>query len=106
MTFYHHVEEMERVDYRYFKDFSGAYINNVGEKSNRVYKLYVRDLERKVLTNLNPAGELMWKAGLYKGYRPNKDCGLRTINANKMFDFAADLIRNNRALGTLYRIGE
>jgi len=27
MTFYHHVEEMEKVKYRYHKEFSGSYIN-------------------------------------------------------------------------------
>ena len=27
MTFYHHVEEINNVDYRYFKKFSGNYID-------------------------------------------------------------------------------
>lgn len=105
MTFYHHVEEMECVDYRYFKNFSGTYVDSDGKQTTKVYKLFVRDIERKVLTILNPAGELMWEAGLYKGMRPKQGNGLRTVDANQMFDFVTNIIRTNRALGLLYRIG-
>jgi aminoglycoside 3-N-acetyltransferase len=106
MTFYHHVEEMEQVDYRYFKDFSGRYIDGDGHASVKTYKLYVRNIERKVRTDVNLAGELMWQEGLYKGDRLKEGCGLRTIKATEMYEFVSDLIRHNRALGTLYSLGE
>lgn len=35
MTFYHHVEEMHEVPYRYFKDFSGSYTDAAGQTSER-----------------------------------------------------------------------
>ena len=104
MTFYHHIEEIKRVDYRYFKTFTGKYIDWHGHVSDKSYKLFVRDLARGVLTDVNPAGELLWKANLYKGYRPKIDTGLRVIKALEMFDFVQEIIDNGNALGTLYSL--
>lgn len=106
MTYYHHVEEVKQVEYRYFKTFTSTYIDHAGNANKRSYMLYVRDIERGVRTDVNPAGELMWSAGLYSGYRPNVGPGLRVIDAQRMFDFVENLIDTNRALGTLYSIGE
>lgn len=106
MTFYHHVEEVKRVDYRYFKSFTGQYTNVLGDTKNKTYDLYVRDVERGVLTDVNPAGALMWSAGLYQGFRPREGAGLRLVNSREMFDFVEDLIESGKALGTLYSIGE
>jgi len=106
MTFYHHVEEVKRVDYRYFKSFTGQYTDVLGDTKNKTYELYVRDVERGVLTDVNPAGALMWSAGLYQGFRPREGSGLRLVNSRKMFDFVEDLIESGKALGTLYSIGE
>lgn len=102
MTFYHHVEEMMLVDYRYFKEFTGEYIDFDGNKSTKTYELFVRNLENNVVTDVNPAGELMWAADLYKGDKPMVKSGLRTIKANDMFDFVSGIIKANKALGTLY----
>jgi len=106
MTFYHHVEEVMRVDYRYFKSFSGEYTDSSGETKNKKYDLYVRDIEHGVMTDVNPAGELLWNAGLYTGFRPKDGPGLRLVNAQAMFHFVEELIENGKALGTLYSIGE
>ena len=46
----------------------------------------------------------MWKAGLYKGFRPKVDTGLRVINAVDMFNFVEKLIDDGKALGTLYSL--
>jgi aminoglycoside 3-N-acetyltransferase len=105
MTFYHHIEEVKGVDYRYFKSFTGQYTNFLGDMKIKTYEIYVRDVERGVLTDVNPAGELMWSAGLYKGFRPGEGSGLRLINSRSMFDFVEDLIESGRALGTLYSVG-
>ena len=106
MTFYHYVEEMNQVDYRYFKEFSGSYVDVNGVSSKRTYKLFVRDLERDVRTYVNPAGELMWQHNLYSGDRPGVDSGLRTIHAKKMFDFVTQLIIDGNAEGTLFKYGD
>ncbi|WP_429082679.1 AAC(3) family N-acetyltransferase [Aeromonas veronii] len=106
MTFYHHVEEVNRVDYRYFKSFTADYTDSSGETNKKTYSLYVRDIERGVMTDVNPAGELMWQAGLYKGNRPKEGAGLRVIAAKDMFNFVDNLIQSGKALGTLYSIGD
>lgn len=106
MTFYHYVEESMLVDYRYFKTFSGAYVDSHGHESEREFKLFVRDIERKVCTHVNPAGEMLWRAGLYRGDRPKENSGLRTIEASSMFRFVADIIKEGRAKGNLFTYGE
>lgn len=106
MTFYHHIEEAKRVDYRYVKSFTGQYTDSLGDTKNKTYELYVRDIDRGVQTDVNPAGALMWSAGLYKGFRPGEGSGLRLINSRSMFDFVGDLIESGKALGTLYSVGE
>ena len=106
MTFYHYVEECLGVDYRYFKTFSGEYIDEQGNAGTRSYKLFVRDLERHVTTHLNPAGELMWSQGLYSGDRPLVRSGLRTIEADDMFAFVSGLIESGKAEGNLFVYGD
>ena len=104
MTFYHHVEEMHEVPYRYHKTFSGEYVGADGHTENRTYGLFVRNIDKGVLTHVDPAGELMWEKGLYSGYRPGEGCGLRIISAQKMYDFVENIILSGNAKGLLYRI--
>jgi len=106
MTFYHHIEEMHDVDYRYLKDFTGDYTRHDGKTENRTYQIFVRDFENGVLTHVNPCGELLWDAKLYQGYRPKDNTGMRVINANQLYDFVSDIIQDNRAHGLLYKIEE
>jgi aminoglycoside 3-N-acetyltransferase len=104
MTFYHHVEEMKAVPYRYFKAFFGQYTAMDGTLSMEAYSLYVRDLTAGVLTDVNRCGEAMWQAGLYKGERPGSGAGLRVIEARAMYDFVAGVIEADHAYGTLYAL--
>jgi len=104
MTYYHHIEEMMRVDYRYSKSFTGNYTDEFGHTSSREYSLYVRDIARGVVTDVVNAGELLWQQGLYHGDRPNQKTGLRWIYATEMFDAISQLIKQNKAEGMLYRI--
>lgn len=104
MTFYHHVEEMHEVDYRYHKTFTGQYTDASGHVENKTYGLFVRKLEDGILTLLNPVGELMWQSGLYSGCRPNEGCGLRTISARNMYDFVSTIILSGKAKNLLYQI--
>ena len=106
MTFYHHVEEISNVDYRYFKSFEGKYIDKNNQIKNKSYKIFVRDLEKGVITNVNPAGELLWKANLYKGFRPKIDTGLRLIKAVDMFNFVENIITSGNALNILYSLNK
>ncbi len=104
MTFYHHVEEMCSVDYRYHKTFTGPYIDKKGVMTNRTYGLFVRNLDRGVVTNVTGMEDLLWKKGLCKGYRFDQGTGLKVVNARDVFSETADVIRKNQAHGLLYKI--
>ena len=61
MTFHHHVEEMMSVPYRYMKNFTGDYIDLDGNKLEKTYSIYVRNLNEKVQTELEPIGKKLSK---------------------------------------------
>jgi aminoglycoside 3-N-acetyltransferase len=104
MTFYHHIEEIHAVPYRFHKEFTGEYTNAQGETSTRTYGLFVRDLEKGVLTDVNPMGEILWEQGLYNGFRQYEGVGCRTINAREMYAAVSEVIESGRAKGLLYSI--
>jgi len=104
MTFYHHIEEMNGVPYRYHKKFTSKYIDKDGITTSRTYGLYVRDLDKGVLTHVNPMGDLLWKNGLYHGDMPKENSGLRIISARALYDFVLEIIKSGKAQGLLYKI--
>ncbi|HEV3093354.1 MAG TPA: AAC(3) family N-acetyltransferase [Solirubrobacteraceae bacterium] len=63
MTFFHYVEEMEGCKYRYMKSFTAPYVDELGNGSERTYTMFVRDLERGVVTAVDPMGELLEREG-------------------------------------------
>ncbi len=46
-TSIHYIEEKIGVKYRYIKNFAAPYINEIGQKKNKTYNMYVRDLDYK-----------------------------------------------------------
>lgn len=105
MTFYHHIEEMHCVDYRYHKIFSAPYTDMTGKSEERSYSIYVRKIEDDIQTHVDPAGELMWRDGLYSGDRPFVGSGLRTIRAKEMYNYVSEIITSGKAENLLYQIG-
>jgi len=103
MTFYHYVEEAAEVDYRYHKTFKAPYIDATGKQEEREFGLFVRDIEKGVLTDVDPMGERLWEQGLYQGQRPGESEGLRVIEAKALYDFVIDVIGSENAKGMLYR---
>ena len=104
MTFYHHVEEMKAAPWRYHKTFEGDYVGADGGRSRRRFGLFVRDLERGVITDVDAMGERLWSRGLYRGDRPGEGGGLRLIDADALFNATAEVIDQGRAEGLLYRL--
>jgi aminoglycoside 3-N-acetyltransferase len=105
MTFYHHVEEMSQVDYRYHKTFNGRYTDNTGNTLQKEYGLFVRDFDKKIFTNVDPMGEILWDENIYSGDRPKQKSGLRVASAKKVFDRVTKIINLGKAQGTLYVVG-
>lgn len=104
MTFYHYVEEHLSVPYRYHKIFSGEYVDLLGASSHRDFGIFVRDLDRGVVTTVDKMGEILWAKGLYSGFRPSIGCGLRVIDAKKVFSEVSKIIKAGRAEGLLYEV--
>jgi aminoglycoside 3-N-acetyltransferase len=95
---------MHDVPYRFHKKFTGFYTDANGVTSERTYGLFVRNLDKGVITDVNPMGEILWENGLYRGDRPKQGIGLRTISAQAMYDAVSEVIKAGRALGLLYSI--
>lgn len=104
MTFYHHIEEMHDVPYRYHKEFTAPYTDKNGFTEERTYSLFVRNLEMGVETDVNRMGEVLWEKGLYTGDRPEVDSGLRVISARAMYQEVSRVIEEGRAEDLLYSI--
>jgi aminoglycoside 3-N-acetyltransferase len=104
MTFYHHVEEIKRVPYRYDKWFEGDYTGWDGATSRGRFTIYVRDLEQGVETHVEPTDNLLWEKGLYHGNRYDEGHGFRSILARDVFAEASHIIESGQAEGMLYRI--
>jgi aminoglycoside 3-N-acetyltransferase len=98
-TFFHHVEEMNQVPYRFYKNFSGDYTDRNGKTERRTYSFYCNG---GVKTLLDPIDDLLWKAGLYKGYKPYEGNGFRVIDCNNMFDFVTNLLKTKNPEGLFY----
>jgi aminoglycoside 3-N-acetyltransferase len=104
MTFYHYVEESRNAPWRFHKTFKGGYIGWDGVQTQRSFGLFVRDLDRGVVTHVNPMGERLWACGLYSGDRPGQGSGLRLIDASALYDAVGEVIDQGDAEGLLYRI--
>lgn len=104
MTSYHFVEEQNLVDYRYFKNFEGRYVDAKGAESNKEYSLYVRDLEKGVKTDVDRMMEYLWEVGAFKGERHDEGYGMRTIAFNTLYDETEKKIQTGQAINFLYSI--
>ena len=105
MTFYHYVEESFGAPYRFHKEFEGRYIDKQGTESTKNFGLFVRDVDRGVMTHVDPMGELLWQKGFYKGSRPKEACGLRVIHAARLYDEVFSILQKGQAEGLLFRYG-
>lgn len=104
MTSYHFVEEQNLVNYRYFKEFDGNYIDWEGNNKQKTYALYVRDIEKGVKTDVNRMMDYLWDNGFYKGEKYDEGFGMRTIKFSDFYNETEIVIKNGKALDFLYSI--
>lgn len=85
MTFFHHVEEMVGCDYRYMKSFTGEIVDGTGKSEVKTYTMWVRDVDRGVITTVEPMGRRLESLGLVKegtlGLWP-----VKLLEAGKVFE--------------------
>lgn len=101
LTFFHHVEEMEGVDYRYMKEFTGLVTDWDGTTREETFTMLVRDIERGVHTEVDPMGALMEQAGVIT-VRKIGEAKVCLMKANEVYEFTAREMR--RDPGLLYYI--
>lgn len=94
MTFFHHVEEMEGVDYRYMKAFTGEITDWDGTTSTQTFTMLVRDIEKGVHTEVNPMGALMEEHGVIK-IRQIGEARVSFMDANAVYAFTAREMRRD-----------
>ncbi len=99
MTFFHHIEEMEGVDYRYMKSFTGQVTDWDGAVREETFTMLVRDIDRGVHTMVDPMGALMEKAGVIT-VRQIGEAKVSLMQANEVYAFTAREMR--REPGLLY----
>lgn len=94
MTFFHHIEQMEGVDYRFLKQFTGQVTDWDGRTWTDTYEMLVRDIDKGVITEVNPMGELMEKAGIVK-IRRIGEADVKLMKANEVYAFTAREMRRD-----------
>jgi aminoglycoside N3'-acetyltransferase len=88
MTFFHHIEQMEGVDYRFLKQFTGEVTDWDGTTKVDTFEMLVRDIDRGVITEVNPMGELMEEAGVIKSAKIG-EADVKLMKANEVYEFTA-----------------
>ncbi len=94
MTFFHHIEQMEGVDYRFLKQFTGEVTDWNGTTKVDTFEMFVRDIDKGIITEVNPMGELMEKAGVIKS-RKIGEADVKLMKANEVYAFTAREMRRN-----------
>lgn len=101
MTYFHHIEEMEGVNYRYMKDFTGEIIDREGNSSIQTYSMLVRDIDMGVVTEVNPMGKLLEEAGIIRKGQIG-EAEVAVMKAKEVYEFTAKEMRRDPFL--LYQI--
>lgn len=88
MTFFHHIEQMEGVDYRFLKQFTGEVTDENGNTYTDTFEMLVRDIDKGVMTMVDPMGALMEQAGVIKSARIG-EADVKLMKANEVYEFTA-----------------
>lgn len=88
MTFFHHIEQMEGVDYRFLKQFTGEVTDKNGNTYTDTFEMLVRDIDKGVITEVDPMGALMEETGIIKS-RKVGDADVKLMKANEVYEFTA-----------------
>lgn len=101
MTFFHHIEQMEGVDYRFLKQFTGQVTDENGNTYTDTFEMLVRDIDKGVLTMVDPMGALMEEKGVIKSVKIG-EADVKLMKANEVYEFTAREMRRDPHL--LYQI--
>lgn len=94
MTFFHHIEQMEGVDYRFLKQFTGQVTDENGVTYTDTFEMLVRDIDKGVITEVDPMGALMEQAGVIKSAKIG-EADVKLMKANEVYAFTAREMRRD-----------
>lgn len=101
LTFMHHIEQMEGVDYRFVKAFTGMITDENGKTYEDTFTMLVRDVERGVQTEVDPMGAVMEQRGIVS-IRTIGMAEVKMMKANEVYRVVSQEMKNNP--GLMYRI--
>src|SRR5512147_709189 len=94
MTFFHHIEQMEGVNYRFLKQFTGQVTDWDGRMWTDTFEMLVRDIDKGVITEVNPMGALMEEAGVITVGKIG-EADVKLMKANEVYAFTAREMRRD-----------
>ncbi len=84
-TFAHFVEQQRNIDYRFEKIFTGKYIDESGKEDTKSYSMFVRNLDRGIITHLEPIGKILEDDGIVS--KVNFDgLDIKLMNAKEVYE--------------------
>lgn len=105
MTIYHYFEELKSVDWRYYKKFNGIYIDKNKKEENLEITIYVRKIEKNIITDVSGMEKILWEKNLYKSKSGN-NADPRIINIADVRKEIFQVIDNGKAEGILYKFSK
>lgn len=94
MTFFHHIEEIQGCDYRYFKEFKGIITNYDDVKQDGKIILFVRDIERGVQNAVDKMGSIMELEGIVKNTIIGES-EIKIMNVNDVYKRTVEEMEKN-----------
>ncbi len=101
MTFFHHIEQMEGVDYRFIKAFTGLVTDENGKTYEDTFTMLVRDVDKGVQTEVDPMGEVLEKRGVVTTHKIG-EADVKIMKANDVYRVTAEEMKKKP--GLMYRI--
>lgn len=92
MTFFHHIEQMEGVDYRFLKQFTGQVTDWDGSTRTDTFEMLVRDIDKGVITEVDPMGARLEEAGVIQVGQIG-EAAVKLMKANEVYAFTAREMR-------------
>ncbi len=94
-TFIHHLEKVGKVPFRYNKFFTAEYVDENGDRSQKTYSMFVRNLDLDVRQNFNGIESQLLELGVEEQFMIN-DVSFRIIDVASSYKPILDEIVTNR----------
>jgi aminoglycoside N3'-acetyltransferase len=94
MTFFHHIEQMEGVDYRFIKRFTGEVTDENGNTWVDTFDMLVRDIDKGVHTMVDPMAGLLEERGVITSHKIG-EADVKLMKANEVYRVTAVEMRKN-----------